>query len=111
MPSQSGQPVRKDQVKDAFRTCLTRYRRTDLNQVQSEAKAPELWGAAQKSPRSVPPAELQGERGSNADLRSGCRLYSTQSVIIKGNGIFQGMGVLLTQTIETDTPSFYTFGK
>lgn len=95
-------------------TCLTCYRHTDLKQVQSKAMAPELWGAAQKSPCSVPPAVLWGGGGgigSNADWRSGYRLYSIQSVIIKGNGIFPGMGVPLTQTIETDTPSFYSFGK
>lgn len=76
-----------------------------------QGRASELWGAAQKSPWRAPPAVCRGKRGSNADLRSGYVLYSIHIVIIKGNGIFQGTGALLTQTIETDTPSFYSFGK
>lgn len=105
--AQSGQPVRKDQIRLAWHdTTLViwskfRTRQWHLN-----------FGELLKNLLEVQHLPCcRWERGGNGDLRSGYRLYSIQSVIIKGNGIFQGMGVLLTQTIKTNTPSFYSFGK
>lgn len=53
------------------------------------------------------------ERASNVDLRFGYILYSIANFnyIRQWSCFFFYMGVLLTQTIETDIPDFYSFDK
>lgn len=110
MPNQD-RLLGRTMLKDASTTCLTCYWHTDLKQVQSKAIAPELWGAAPKSPEVYHLQSCKGKTASNVDLRSGYILHSTANYNYKGNGIFYRMEVLLTQTIETDTPGFYSFCK
>jgi hypothetical protein len=66
----------------------------------------------QKSPWTVPPAVLQEEKRWQCGFEIWVPIASyCKSYLQKGNGMLYRMGILLTQTIESDTPGFYSFGK
>lgn len=104
--SNQGSPFGRTKLKDASRTCLTSYWQTDLKQGQSKAMAPELWGLT-----CTTCSVAGGRQPAMWTWDLGTDWTPLPTVIIKGNGIFYRMEALLTQTIETDTPGFYCFGK
>lgn len=112
MPSQSGQPVRKDQAKGCLQD-LPDVLLTYWSEASSE------WGNGTCTLGNCPKISLKYTTCSAAggrepamwtwDLGTYCTLL--QIILVKGNAILYRMEMLLTQTIETDTPGFHPFGK